>query len=96
MDKQTFELPTDLTIPNLTTFKTHVFEVISQSDDITFIDNALNKIDTVGVQLLLAVINEIISQKKTLTWEINSSVLQDSIYQLGLDDSDFKKYLKLN
>jgi hypothetical protein len=96
MEKQNFELPNDLTISHLSTFKVHALDMISQSDDIIFMDKALKKIDTVGVQLLLALVNEIITQKKTLTWEISSPILQDSINQLGLDDSDFKNYLQLN
>jgi len=91
-----FELPDDLTISHLSTFKSNVTELIEKSDDITFTDKSLNKIDTVGVQLLLVAINEIITKKKTLTWQISSETLQDSIKQLGLENSDFKIYLQIN
>ncbi len=96
IEKQEFELPVDLTISNLSTFKSDVTDLIEKSDDITFMDKSLNKIDTVGVQLLLVVINEIITRKKTFTWQINSETLKESIKQLGLENSDFKIYLQIN
>ena len=96
METQEFVLPNDLTISHLPSFKSDVTELIAGSENITFIDKSLNKIDTVGVQLLLVVINEIITQKKTFTWQINSETLRDSIKQLGLENTDFKIYLQIN
>ncbi|GHB74372.1 hypothetical protein GCM10008107_24710 [Psychrosphaera saromensis] len=96
MEKQEFELPNDLTISHLSAFKSKVTELIENSEHITFTDKSLNKIDTVGVQLLLVVMNELITQKKTFTWQINSEILQKSIKQLGLENSDFKLYLQIN
>jgi ABC-type transporter Mla MlaB component len=94
MGKQKIDIPDDLTISRLAAFKTDAVALIENSNDITFIDKSLNKIDTAGVQLLLSLINEIITQKKSLSWEMSSSVLKESIKQLGLENSDFKKYFQ--
>ena len=94
MSKQKIELPDDLTISFLATFKNDVVPLIANSNDITVVDKSLQKIDTAGVQLLLALINEIITQKKSLSWKMSSSVLKESIKQLGLENSDFKKYFQ--
>ena len=93
MDQLEIKLPSDLTIAHVDTFKNHLLECIKDADDILIIDNQLNKIDTVGVQLLLSIINQILSQKKSLTWQSHSSILIESVKQLGLESSDFKNYL---
>lgn len=93
MEQLEIELPNDLTIAHVDAFKNQVLAQITDSNDILIIDKPLHKIDTVGVQLLLSIINEILSQKKSLTWQNHSSVLPESIKQLGLENSDFQNYL---
>ena len=93
MDQLKIELPDDLTIAHVDHFKNHILEIIENSDNILIVDAPLMKIDTVGVQLLLSIIHELLSQKKSLTWQHDSSILNESVKQLGLENSDFKNYL---
>lgn len=93
MDQLEIELPDDLTIAHVDVFKNQVLADIVDIDDIVITDKQLKKIDTVGVQLLLLLINQILSQKKSLTWQIHASILIESIKQLGLENSDFQNYL---
>ncbi|MGJ8693250.1 MAG: STAS domain-containing protein [Thalassotalea sp.] len=93
MEQLEIELPKDLTIAHVEAFKIHALPCIEDAGNILIIDKQLNKIDTVGVQLLLSIISQILSQKKSLTWQNNSSILIESIKQLGLENSDFKNYL---
>lgn len=93
MEKQKINLPENLTISELATFKADVSDKVQNADDIELVDNDLKQIDTVGVQLLLAVVNEIAAKNKSLSWKINSQALTDSIKQLGLQSSNLKNYI---
>ncbi len=93
MDQQKINLPENLTISELATFKSDIIDKIQNADDIELLDNDLKQIDTVGVQLLLAVVSEIAAKNKSLSWKINSQALTDSIKQLGLQSSTFKNYI---
>lgn len=93
MEQSIIELPSDLTIAHLDNFKSEVIQIVDTSDNIIIEDKPLAKIDTVGVQFLLSIINFIIAQKKSLQWQANSSILQESVKQLGLENSDFKQFL---
>lgn len=93
MEQTLLELPTDLTISHVQTFKQDALNFISDVQHVIISDRSLDKIDTLGVQLLLALIDLILSEKKQLTWQADSELLKETVRQLGLADSDFKHYL---
>ncbi|MGK0249835.1 MAG: anti-anti-sigma regulatory factor [Oleispira sp.] len=89
-----FKLPAQLTISHVDECKAKLLIEIDDNDIINFDDGNVTKIDTVGVQLLLAAVSYIALQNKEFNWSSTSSVVQESIKQLGLNESILNKYLK--
>ncbi len=56
-------------------------------------DSELSRIDTIGVQFILAVVTYIIAQGKEIKWQSNSKVLKESIQQLGISDAILLQYI---
>jgi anti-anti-sigma regulatory factor len=90
-----FTLPAQLTIAQVDECKTQLLKEISESDDISFDDSEVTSIDAVGVQLLLASVTYIASQNKKLSWNSQSSVIQQSVKQLGLNEAILNQYLNI-
>lgn len=89
-----YTLPSEITIAHLEVCKSQLLEFIEQHKDITFDDSQITRVDTVGVQLILATINYITAQNKSLTWQCSSTILNQSIKQLGLNDPILNQYFK--
>ncbi len=87
-----FKLPAELTISQVQACKNQLLELIDESDEIYLDDSDVVRIDTLGVQLLLASVHYIASKNKVLHWQSTSSVIIKSIEQLGLDDAILNKY----
>jgi anti-anti-sigma regulatory factor len=87
-----FKLPAQLTIAQVDDCKAQLLIEIDKNDVITFDDSDVTSIDTVGVQLLLAAVTYIASQNKELDWS-SSSVIQESVKQLGLNEAILNQYL---
>ncbi len=87
-----FKLPAELTIAHVEECKNQIILLIDQSQNISIDDSDVMRIDTVGIQLLLAIVTYISLQNKTLAWQLNSSVIRNGISQLGLDDSILHQY----
>jgi anti-anti-sigma regulatory factor len=93
MEDITIKLPAELTIVQVDTFKQTLLQIIDNNDTLVIDDNDLERIDTIGLQLLLSAITYIASQRKVLRWNSRSSTIKESIKKLGLNDAIFTQYL---
>jgi len=88
-----FKLPADLTIAKAGEFKRLLMDYIEEHDDIAIDDSAVEKIDTIGVQLLLAMASHLASINKTIEWQCQAEIIKESIVKLGIDDPILSQYL---
>jgi anti-anti-sigma regulatory factor len=87
------ELPSDLTIAQVGNYKQAILGIIANSDNLVIDDSNLKRIDTIGLQFLLATIIYISSQNKALTWCSQSTSITECIKQLGLNQTIITQYL---
>jgi anti-anti-sigma regulatory factor len=87
-----FKLPPELTIAKVEEFKLHLLEFIAKNDEINIDDSEVNRIDTIGIQLLLTTIIYISTQNKTLIWKSKSDIINQSFKQLGINDPIINQY----
>lgn len=90
-----FTLPSQLTITQIEECKASLLTCIDENQTITLNSDDVEKIDTLGVQLLLAAITYILSQNKELIWLCNSSVIENGIKQLGLNEALLNQYINV-
>ncbi len=88
-----YKLPAQLTISHVEECKAELLQIIADNKVISFDDSDVTSIDTVGVQLLLTAVTYISAQKKELKWNSSSSVIQESVKQLGIDEAILNQYL---
>ncbi|WDE03037.1 STAS domain-containing protein [Thalassomonas viridans] len=88
-----FKLPAELTIAQLEQCKASILELIEDNDAITLDDSDVVRIDTLGIQFLLATVTQFSSLNKQLIWQSQSSVIQASVKQLGLNEPILNQYL---
>jgi len=88
-----FKLPTELTIAQVESCKSALMQYINENETLSFDDSDVKKIDTIGVQFLLAVVIYIASQNKELTWQCQSSMIKESISQLGINETILIQYI---
>lgn len=93
MEDIIIKLPAELTIVQVETFKQTLLEIIDNHNTLAIDDNDLERIDTIGLQLLLATVTYIASQRKILRWQSQSSTINASIKILGLNDAILTQYL---
>jgi len=87
------KLPNELTIAQVEEYRVEVQAIIDENEVITIDDSKLARIDTIGVQFILAVVTYILAQGKTLQYQSTSTVLQESIKQLGINDAILMQHL---
>lgn len=87
------KFPSDLTIAQVEEYRTEIVPLIDELDSIELDDSDLVRIDTIGVQFILAVITYIVAQGKDIRWQSKSQILKESIEQLGIDDAILLQYL---
>ena len=91
------KLPSELTIAHLDEYQAKILPLIDNTNDdtqtITIDDSELTRIDTLGVQFILAVITYIIAQGKDIKWQSTSAVLRECISQLGISAAIFMQYI---
>lgn len=87
------KLPNELTIAQVDGYRLEIQPIIDGHSKITIDDSNLARIDTIGVQFILAVISYILAQGKELKWQSTSSVLHESIQQLGINEAILMEYL---
>jgi anti-anti-sigma regulatory factor len=90
-----FTLPKQLTITQIEECKASLLSYIDDSATVSINSDEIEKIDTLGVQLLLATIIYISAQNKELTWSCKSSVIQNSVKQLGLNEALLNQYINV-
>ncbi len=78
------KLPAELTIAEVAEFKTQFIEYIDEHDEIIFDGGEVTRIDTVGIQLLLSALAYVSTQKKSYIWKNQSSIIYQSVKQLGM------------
>ncbi len=88
-----FKLPVELTIAQVEECKADLVLYIEENEALVFDDTQVSRVDTVGIQLLLAAITYIASQNKQLTWQCQSSIIQESIKQLGINEEILNQYI---
>lgn len=87
------KLPSELTIAQVDSYQPQIISQINDYTVITIDDSELTRIDTIGVQFILAVVTYIIAQGKEIKWQSSSSILRESINQLGINDAILMQYL---
>jgi len=87
------KLPSELTIAQVEEYRVEVQAIIDENEVITIDDSKLARIDTIGVQFILAIVTYILAQGKTLQYQSTSTVLQESIKQLGINDAILMQHL---
>ena len=87
------KFPSDLTIAQVDEYQAQILPLIDDNAVITIDDSDLVRIDTIGVQFILAVVTYIIAQGKDIKWQSKSTVLKESIQQLGISDVILLQYL---
>ncbi|MBU2892583.1 STAS domain-containing protein [Colwellia sp. D2M02] len=87
------KLPSDLTIAQVNEYQAQILPIIEKENAITIDDSDLTRIDTIGVQFILAVVTYIIAQGKEIIWQSKSPILRDSIKQLGISDAILLQYI---
>jgi len=87
------KFPNDLTIAQVDEYQAKIIPLIDDNDVITIDDSELVRIDTIGVQFILAVVTYIIAQGKEIKWQSKSSILKESIQQLGITDAILLQYI---
>lgn len=88
------KFPCDLTITQVDEYQAQILPLIDDHDVITIDDSELTRIDTIGVQFILAVVTYIIAQGKEIKWQSSSNVLKESIQQLGITDALLLQYIE--
>ncbi|WP_170309677.1 STAS domain-containing protein [Litorilituus lipolyticus] len=86
------KLPSELTIAQVDSYQTQVISHIDENTVINIDDSELTRIDTIGVQFILAVVTYIIAQGKEIKWQSTSIILRESINQLGIKDAILLQY----
>lgn len=93
MEPASLELPSDLSIAHVEEIKNLIVSQFDDNQTINITDHNISKIDTVGLQLLLAIINYLSLKNCVVNWHIQSSILIESIKCLGLENSAFNQFL---
>ncbi len=93
MSTATIKLPMELTIAQVEQFKQEALEMINQSATLLIDDSNISRIDTTGVQLILAIVTQISSLNKELTWQCQADCITESIKQLGINEPILNQYL---
>lgn len=85
--------PDELTITQVDEYRLEIQPIIDENSVITIDDSNLTRIDTIGVQFILAVVTYILAQGKELKWQSTSSAFHESIVQLGIKEAILLNYL---
>jgi anti-anti-sigma regulatory factor len=87
------KLPAELTIAHVAECKDKILKIIDESDEIILDDSAVVRIDTIGLQMLLAAVTYISAQSKSLKWKCQSNAIKESVALLGLEEPILNQYL---
>ena len=84
------KLPAELTIAKVEECKSSIIKELKEHDVIIIDDSDVVRIDTVGIQLLVAAVTYIAAQDKELKWQSTSSAVQEGVKLLGINEPIFK------
>ena len=87
-----FKLPEELTIVNVDECKSQFIDYVESNDNVVFDCSKVSRVDTIGIQLLLSMVNYIDSKNKTLSWQEQPPIIQQSIKQLGINEVILNQY----
>lgn len=87
------KFPSDLTIAHVDEYQSKIISQIDTLDVITIDDTELSRLDTIGVQFILAVVTYIIAQGKEIKWQSQSLLLKESIQKLGITDDILLQFI---
>lgn len=88
-----FSLPQQLTIAQMQESKVNIIAYIDDNEEIILSSEEVEKVDTLGIQLLLATVIYASGQNKKLTWVCDSEVIKNGIKQLGINDALLNQYI---
>lgn len=88
-----FSLPQQLTIAQMQECKANILAYIDDNEELTLSSDEVEKVDTLGIQLLLATVIYVSGQNKKLTWLCDSEVIKNGIKQLGINDALLNQYI---
>ena len=89
MDALTIKLPAELEISEVAQYHTTLVEMLSKLDpqqNIQIDASELWRVDTAGIQLLVALVSEASTQNRQLSWQKKSVELTECAQRLGLSD----------
>ncbi len=76
------------------TCKTELLQFIENNNEISVDDSQVVRIDTLGVQLILAMVFFVKAQNKKLNLIIENETILQGFAQLGIQDNVMSQYLK--
>lgn len=88
-----FQLPAEITIAKAEDFKSSLLEYIADQDKIEIDDSSVERIDTIGVQLLLSMVTYLVSINKSIEWQCASPIIKESILKLGINDPILTQFI---
>ena len=93
MNESEFKFPAELTIAQAAEVKSEILDVINNNDVIIFDDSAIERIDTLGLQLLFATVNDAAIKNKLVHWHCQSDVVKACVSKLGINDPILNRYI---
>lgn len=88
-----FKLPAEITIAKAEEFKQLLMDYAENHDSIEIDDSAVEKIDTIGVQLILSMVTYLTSIHKSIDWQCSAPIIKESVEKLGIKDSILLQYV---
>ena len=90
------KLPAELTIAIVDECKSNFIKAVEEQDLIIIDDSEVVRIDTIGIQMLIAAVTYVAAQNKELQWQSTSPVIQESIKLLGINEPILNQYLVMS
>ncbi|REL26578.1 STAS domain-containing protein [Thalassotalea euphylliae] len=88
-----FKLPAEITIAKAEEFKQLLMDYAENHDSIEIDDSAVEKIDTIGVQLILSMVTYLTSIHKSIDWQCSTPIIKEGVEKLGIKDSILLQYV---
>jgi anti-anti-sigma regulatory factor len=95
MSNSIIKLPAELTIAQVEEFKLTIIKLVDENDQLAIDDSDIIRIDTTGLQLIIAIILYVLSLNKTLDWQCNAACISESINQLGVNEAILNQYVNV-
>ncbi len=86
-ETSTFDLPATMTISSVEALHEAMEPIVLQGCDVVVNGQAVEKIDTAGLQLVLAFKTAMTRQNVNFSWSACSDLLRESAQQLGLSQA---------